>query len=429
VSRREDVGRPRRSRAAARPRKGPAQRYRSSCSLSGLTVRVLHWYPNFLAGGGCANCVLALATAQGAVGADVWIVSHEHDRPLYGPMTAKNGVRISSWNGLGPIGPRGVRLHLMRRATVHRLKGVAPDIVHIHGEFNPDNWWAPMLWEGPLVLSLQGSFHPVVRQRGAIRKALYMAAARRLLYRKITAFHALSPAERTDIEGVMPTAGTYCVPQGPSPAVSEALATLGSVTTHGNGPVRLMFVGRIDVRTKGLDTLLEAFARATEERSLPRPARLSLVGPDWQDGKSRLVDLARRLGVEHSIEIRDPVTLAEVPTLVRGCDVYVQLSRNEGNPLSLNDALALGKPVIVSDRVGTISYDEIASLPHVQVVPPTVERAAAAIAQTIADLDALQLAARDALFDVRDFLSWDRIARLHLQEYESMVADVASRRF
>jgi glycosyltransferase involved in cell wall biosynthesis len=180
------------------------------------------------------------------------------------------------------------------------------------------------------------------------------------------------------------------------------------------------------VRTKGLDTLLHAFALATQERRLQRPATLTLVGPDWQGGKTRLHELARRLGVEDSLELRDSVVSADVPALVESSDVYIQLSRHEGFPLSLSDALALGKPVIVTDRVGTISHDEISRQPHVKVVPPTASDAAEAIAEVIANFDDFAGAARQARPALQDFLSWDRIARLHLHEYDSLLSKPVS---
>ena len=79
-----------------------------------------------------------------------------------------------------------------------------------------------------------------------------------------------------------------------------------------------------------------------------------------------------------------------------------------------------GKPAIVSDRVGTVWYDEIARLEHIKVVEePNVQKAAEAIAEAIANLDSLEAAAqqaRPAAF--QEFMSWDRVARLHLRKYE-----------
>ncbi len=389
-------------------------------------MRVIHWYPNFLGGGGVSNAVVALATAQGAAGSDVWIATRADDHPLYGPLPT-TGMRVLEWSGRCRVGRGRVRLHLLGREAARAFVAIEPDIVHIHGEFNPDNWWAPRLWGCPLVLSPHGAFHPVVRDRGATRKRLYMSVARRLLYRKVSRFHALSPNERSDIEAVCPAARTYCVPQGPSPGVSAVLTAMNRETNGRREPIELLFVGRLDVRTKGLDILLEAFALATRKRSLSRPAILCLVGPDWRDGRSHLLDLARRLGIESSVTVGNSVGLAEVPALFQSCDIYVQLSRHEGSPLSLNDALVLGKPAIVSDQVGTISYSEIAHLPHVRVVEPTVPDAASAIAESLANVEALTLAARQARAEVQGFLSWDRAARLHLQEYESLIAEALGR--
>ncbi|MGH2838701.1 MAG: glycosyltransferase, partial [Thermoleophilaceae bacterium] len=106
-------------------------------------MRVVHWYPNFLAGGGVANSVLGLADAQAAAGADVWIVSLAHDEPLYGRLRPAGGVQVATW-GTGHALPwSGLRLHALTPGSARELRALQPDVVHAHAEFNPDNWWAP----------------------------------------------------------------------------------------------------------------------------------------------------------------------------------------------------------------------------------------------------------------------------------------------
>jgi hypothetical protein len=69
---------------------------------------------------------------------------------------------------------------------------------------------------------------------------------------------------------------------------------------------------------------------------------------------------------------------------------------------------------VLSDEIGTVSYPEIATLPQVRVVPPSAPEAAAAIADLLANARALPRA------DVTEFLSWERIARIHLDEYAAL---------
>ena len=182
----------------------------------------------------------------------------------------------------------------------------------------------------------------------------------------------------------------------------------------------VVFVNTCAVRERAAEKLYHAVGRLKRLKAR-RPGLLVGVGgcvPQLQGAS--ILDRARAVDV-----LVGTHNVAEVPALFQRCDVYVQLSRHEGSPLSLNDALVLGKPAIVSDQVGTISHTEIARLKHLKIIEPTIPKAAVAIAEAISDLDGLKAAARDAHPVLQDFLSWDRVARLHLQEYESLVTEGA----
>lgn len=391
-------------------------------------MRVLHWFPNFSAGGGVANTVASLAEAQASEGAEVLIASLPASSAVYGPIPfCDPAPTVTTWTGRA-LGRGPMRLHVPHSEAIRVFRGLAPDVVHLHAEFNLDNWWPPRVWSCPLVLTPQGAFHAAVMRRGARRKAAYLAVARLALYGRVSYFHALHPGELRDITSAIPSARVYCVPQGPSPGVTTFLSGDGGQEVPGAerddlGPVRFLFVGRIDIQVKGLDVLVEAFARATPADDSRRPAILTLVGPDVAGGVQRLRTLARRHGVEHRVDIRERVPQSDVPTLLRESDVYVQLSRNDGAPLSLNDALVLGKPVIVSEQVGTVSDEQIRSLEHVVVVEPTLTDAARAISEAIGNVADLRHYARDAQPRVRAHLSWRGAAKRHLALYSELLSE------
>jgi glycosyltransferase involved in cell wall biosynthesis len=380
-------------------------------------MRVLHWYPNFLHGGGCANAVLGLATAQARQGAHVIIAAAApSDRPLYQSLEAPPGVELLVWQPSRTLEIGGQHVRLAHRREIAKLSALDPDVVHAHGEFNVDNLRVPRLFRCAVVISPHGACHPVVLAKSRrIAKRLFLAIESILLASRIRVFHALSPAEAEHLAAVFSNVVSYCVPQGPSVLVDSRLLPASPPTGKSSG-VSFLFLGRLDVFTKGLDILLEAFA-AVSRRAGGGSERLILAGPDWRGGRGWLERRAAELGVEKRVEFTGPLVGAQVGTVLNAADVYVQLSRHEGFPLSVAEALLAGKPAVLSRAVGTVSYAEIASLEHVQVVPPRVEAAAAAMVEAAEHLPAMTAAASSSWKMLADFFSWDRIARLHLSQY------------
>jgi phosphatidyl-myo-inositol alpha-mannosyltransferase len=106
----------------------------------------------------------------------------------------------------------------------------------------------------------------------------------------------------------------------------------------GDGPV--LFLGRIDVRQKGLDLLLAA-VRAD-------PAiRLDVAGSGTAAEEARLRELV--VGLEDRVRLLGRVDGREKEALLRGCSVMVVPSRYETFCLTALEAMAHGRPVITFD--------------------------------------------------------------------------------
>jgi glycosyltransferase involved in cell wall biosynthesis len=210
----------------------------------------------------------------------------------------------------------------------------------------------------------------------------------------------------------------YCVPQGPSPLVAEPAPARADGDP--DAPVGVITIGRLDVYTKGLDLLLPAFASAAA--AAPPLGTLALVGPDWNGGRAELERSTRELGLDDRVRFPGRVDGNEVAELLAAADVYVQSSRHEGFSLAVAEALLAGKPVIMTREVGAGSFDEIASLPHVRLVDARADDLGRALVAFAGDLPRLREAAEAARPAVAEFLSWPRIARVHLDAYAEALA-------
>ena len=384
-------------------------------------MKVLHWYPNFLSGGGVANAVLGLAEAQAGLGAGVAIAAAKPEGiALYQPMEPSEKVRLICWRPQWVLSLGGFRLRGLSGGALRELRSFGADVVHVHGEFNADNLWAPRVFDVPLVLSPHGAFHPVVLATRRWLKASYIALARRRLYSHLTAIHALSPAEARHVKSLLGNrVAIYCAPQGPNVNVLPAVGAV-SDKSGGDGVFRFVFVGGLDVHTKGLDILLTAFTRAADA-GLDAEMELLLVGPDWKGGVEWLRRRAAELCCKQHVRFTGALPGAKVREALLTADAYVHLSRHEGFPLSVVEALLLGKPAVLSSEIGTVSYPEVASLAHVRVVPPRPEEAATAMLELVRNRVALRERAREYLPLLRCFFSWERVAQVHLERYEEVV--------
>jgi len=111
----------------------------------------------------------------------------------------------------------------------------------------------------------------------------------------------------------------------------------------------LLFLGRVHPK-KGLENLFSGYA-AISGRRADAPG-LAIVGPCADDAyRQSLKALTARLGIERSVCWLPMTTGDEKWGALRACEAFVLLSHQENFGVAVVEALACGRPVLISNRV------------------------------------------------------------------------------
>ena len=111
----------------------------------------------------------------------------------------------------------------------------------------------------------------------------------------------------------------------------------------------LLYLGRIDVHTKGIDILLEAFARVAPERP---GLTLKIAGGGEKSQVRRLDKLVARTRLGGRVELLGRVSETEKRELLAACLFFCMPSRYEGWGMTAVEAGASGKAVVGADIDG-----------------------------------------------------------------------------
>jgi glycosyltransferase involved in cell wall biosynthesis len=180
------------------------------------------------------------------------------------------------------------------------------------------------------------------------------------------------------------------------------------------GKTKFLFLGRLDVKQKGLDYLLESFSKAARLRD---DVVLILAGPDERGDRQVLRELIARYGIGQKILFTGVISGTLKTSMLAAADVFVQPSRFEGGSVALVEALYLGLPVVVTH--GTGLSREIEDNQLGMVVAPGGELTRAL--EAMMDPEVRQRYAGRGRQFVLDNLVWQKTAASFLLEIESLL--------
>jgi len=127
------------------------------------------------------------------------------------------------------------------------------------------------------------------------------------------------------------------IPYGVNPNMFSGRLAPQKPASAAAEPFTVLFLGQISHR-KGVGILLEAAARLNS-------VHFRLVGP--------CVSRVLLQSLPKNVEYMGPVVHSQVPSIMRGSEAFVIPSVEDAYPLVTLEAMATGKPVIVSSNCGT----------------------------------------------------------------------------
>lgn len=332
---------------------------------------VTHYFPPHV--GGVEIVVERQAVALADLGHDVHVVTTALPGPP-GTVVDPRGFTVHRMRSANPFERAGVPFPLPGpRAWRQAWRAIGPvDVVHVHDVLYVTSWAAgarAALRRIPVVLhqhvAVVAHPNPVVE---LVQRAVYASMGRRLARRASTRF-VLNERVMTMVDGLVGAVGSTTflangVDHGlfrPPHDVAERRAIRERFGLP-ESDVLAIFVGR-PVPKKGFPMLLSATGPGYRIVTVGGPG----TGPD---PSGRVIHLGSR-------------DREEVAALLRASDIFVLPSVAEGFPLSVQEAMASGLPIITTDDPGYARYALDRSL--VRLIEPSVEPLRAALEELAGD--------------------------------------------
>lgn len=220
-------------------------------------------------------------------------------------------------------------------------------IFHLHGG------WIPTFYSISRILSKlnrtyvttpHGAYNEIAMKKSAFTKKIYFQLFEKYVLRNAKYIHCIGQSEVVGLNTIYKTDKTKLLPYGYE---SESVA----VKEKENSKLIFGFLGRLDIHTKGLDLMIEAFAKSFKGNE---KVELWIIGDS--DQRSKLESLVQESQISDQVTFWGAKFNEEKIDLLQKIDVFLHPSRNEGLPTAVLEAAAFGIPCIVTQATNVGEY-------------------------------------------------------------------------
>lgn len=308
-------------------------------------MKILHVVPTYVPAwrhGGPIRSVHGLCKALAARGHEVTVFTTDVDTD--GTVPPGQAVRLDGvevWYFPVSAPRRLYRSPAMGAALAERIGGF--DLVHLHSVFLWPTSAAARAAERagvPYLLAPRGMLvADLLRRRGRWRKALWIRFAERRTIARAAGLHVTSGLEAEETRRLgLTLPPIHVVANGIEPEPAPDGAALSMPEPF------LLFLGRVSWK-KGLDRLIPALSH------IPG-IDLAIAGNDEEGYRPKLERLAEEAGVAGRVRFLGPVHGEDKAALLHRATALVLPSYSENFGNSALEAMAAGRPVVVTPEVG-----------------------------------------------------------------------------
>jgi glycosyltransferase involved in cell wall biosynthesis len=392
-------------------------------------MKILHVIANLAPRyGGPGKACWEMARAVAQLGHQVSIYTTNQDGPgeLKVPLdrpVQRDGVEVRYF----PIqAPRfwGTSLPL---ALALRRQIPASDLVHIHSlylfhDLVAGHWCRR--YGVPYLMRPHGTLDPYIHRRHRWRKRLMELLFEDRNIRRAAALHFTTAEEKKLAAPFTFQTPGLVVPLGINWEEFAQLPEPGEFRRRhpqiGDKAI-ILFFGRINFK-KGLDILARAFGAVARRR---QDVHLVIAGPDNEGWGARVRTWLAEEGVSARTTFTGMLLGPEKLAVLRDASLFVLPSYSENFGLAVVEAMAAGRPVIISDQVNI--WREVQAAGAGKVVPCEVPSLTEEILNLLDKPEMASQMGQKGQRLVREEFQWHNIA-MRLQESYAMIIDRHRRR-
>lgn len=280
----------------------------------------------------------------------------------------------------------------------------------------------------PCIISPRGNLMREPLSTSSLKKKLYLFLVENGNLKRANAIHFTSEEESQDYINLGFPKQRHIVVPNSLEVFNNSLVARDEVVVFknkfgiANNEFVVGYLGRIS-RIKGFDVLIPAFAEFVAAN--PEARLLVIGGDDLKGYKKIVVEQIGERGVKDRVVFAGILSGHEKEVAISSVDILVQPSESESFGMAAAEASAHGRPVVLTEGVGLAKL--IREYNAGFVIKKNVEELLKAIRALFVNQVLRMEMGENGRRMVRESLSQEKVARVFIMEYDSLIQEYAKK--